>query len=94
MVRFIRIDDQRARIGYQYQPLEGNQLPAVEFRKLVYLWTRAGATVPMTFEYRGRIHSTEDIANDRVWRTGARNWEMALLDFRSIQTEGRNRCRW
>jgi len=94
VIRFIRINDRQAGIGYQYQPLQGNQLPVVEFRKLIYLWTRAGKIVPLTFEYRGKIHSTEDIANDPAWRTGARNWEMALLDFRSIQSEGRNRCRW
>ena len=94
VVRFTRIDDRRAKIGYQYQPLQGNQLPAVEFRKLIYAWTRAGATIPMTFEYRGRIHSTEDIVNDPAWRTDARDWEMVLMDFRSIQPGGPNRCRW
>lgn len=93
-VQFIRIDDRRARIGYQYQPLQGQQLPVVEFRKLIHAWTRAGSTIPMTFEYRGRIYSTDDIMNDPVWRTGARDWEMVLLDFRVIQPDGPNRCRW
>ncbi|MBA2520978.1 MAG: hypothetical protein H0V24_15045 [Chloroflexia bacterium] len=94
VVRFTRIDDRRAKIGYQYHPLQGNQLPAVEFRKLIYAWTQAGATIPMTFEYRGRVHSTEDIVNDPAWRTDARDWEMVLMDFRSIQPGGPNRCRW
>jgi hypothetical protein len=93
-VSFIDIDDRRARIGFQYQRLNGNQLPVVEFRKLIYAWTRAGLTIPMTFEYRGKIHSTEDIANDPVWRTNTRDWEMVLMDFRSIQPSGPNRCRW
>ncbi|MBA3260031.1 MAG: hypothetical protein H0T68_11280 [Gemmatimonadales bacterium] len=93
-VRFIRIDDRRARIGYQYQPLEGNRLPVVEFRKLIHAWTGAGATVPLTFEYGGRIHSTKDIVNDPVWRTHGRDWEMRLMDFRVIQPEGPNSCRW
>jgi hypothetical protein len=94
VVRFTRIDDRQAKIGYQYQPLQGNQLPAVEFRKLIYAWTQASATIPMTFEYRGRVHSTEDIVNDPAWRTGTRDWEMVLMDFRSIQLGGPNRCRW
>lgn len=94
VVRFISIDDRRARIGYQYQPLEGNRLPVVEFRKLIYRWTRAGKTIPITFEYRGRIHSTEDIVNDPAWRTDSRNWEMRLMDFRVVQPDGPNSCRW
>ncbi len=94
VVRFIDIDDRRAGVGYQYQPLKGNLLPVVEFRKLILAWTKAGATIPMTLEYRGRIQSTDDIVNDPVWRTGERDWEMALMDFRSIQPGGPNRCRW
>jgi hypothetical protein len=94
VVRFIRIDDRRARIGYQYQPLEGSLLPVVEFRKLIYAWTKAGATIPLTFEYRGAIHSTSDITHDPAWRTPARDWEMRLMDFRVIQPAGPNSCRW
>jgi hypothetical protein len=94
VVRFIRIDDRRARIGYQYQPLEGSLLPVVEFRKLIYAWTRAGATIALTFEYRGTIHSTSDITRDPAWRTHARDWEMRLMDFRVIQPTGPNSCRW
>ena len=93
-VRFIRIDDRRAAVGYQYQPLEGNHLPVVEFRKLIHRWQRAGMTVPMTIEYDGRVHATEDIARDPVWGTGHRDWAMRLMDFRVIQPEGANRCRW
>ena len=94
VVRFIRIDDRRARIGYQYQPLQGSLLPVVEFRKLIYAWTKAGATIPLTFEYQGKIHSTSDITHDPAWRTPARDWEMRLMDFRVIQPEGPNACRW
>jgi hypothetical protein len=94
VVRFISIDDRAARIGYQYRNLRGNLLPVVEFRKLIYQWTKAGRTVPLTFEYRGVVHSTADIANDPAWRTPARDAEMRLLDFRLIQPEGPNRCRW
>lgn len=94
VVSFLAIDDEQAKIGFQYQPLKGNQLPVVEFRKLIYKWTRAGETIPMTFEYRGKIHSTDDITKDPFWRTESRDWEMVLLDFRSIQPSGPNRCRW
>jgi hypothetical protein len=94
VIHFIRIDDRSARIGYQYQPLEGNSLPVVEFRKLVYAWTRAGRAVPLTFEYRGELHSSDDITSDPAWRTTARDWEMRLMDFRVIQSEGPNACRW
>jgi hypothetical protein len=94
VVRFIAIDDKWARIGYGYTSLQGNLLPVVEFKKLIYKWTRAGRKVPLTFEYRGRIHSTRDIVNDLTWRTDTRSWAMALMDFRVIQPEGSNQCRW
>lgn len=93
-VRFLRIDDRRARIGYQYQPLNGSRLPVVEFRKLISRWTAAGMTVPLTFLYRGRIHSTRDIVNEPAWRTDDWDWEMRLMDFRVIQSQGPNECRW
>ena len=74
--------------------LEGKSLPTVEFRKRIHEWTQAGLTVPLVLEYRGEIYSTEDIVKDPVWRTEKRNWEMMLLDFRDIQPEGPNQCRW
>ena len=95
VVRFLEIDDARAEIGYAYKPLQGFALPVVEFRKLIYRWTRAKMTVPVTFEYRGQVHSSEDIVHDPVWRTAERDWEMRLMDFRVIQQEeGPNACRW
>lgn len=93
-VRVIRIDDEQAAIGYNYQPLQGNSLPVVEFRKLVYWWARAGRTVPMTFEYGGVTYTTSDIVREPAWRTTGRDWEMRLMDFRVIQGSGPNRCRW
>jgi hypothetical protein len=93
-VSFVEIDDAQARIGYQYEPLRGNRLPVVEFRKLVDAWTRAGRTHPMTLEYRGTVHTTADIVRDPVWRSGGRSWEMRLMDDRVIQDDGPNRCRW
>lgn len=94
VVRFIAIDDRQARIGYQYQPLQGQALPVVEFRKLIRAWTRAGATVPMRFEYRGQVYAADDIVRHPEWRFRGTDWEMRLLDFRAIQPEGPNACRW
>ena len=96
VVRFIEIDDERAQIGHKYLPLKGNELPVVEFKKLIYKWTKAGYTVPLTFEYQGKIYTTEDIVKIPRWRTDKRNWEMILMDFRIIQPdrEKPNQCRW
>ena len=93
-VRLIEINDHLVKIGHHYEPLKGNKLPVVEFKKLIYKWYKAGYTVPLTFEYQGDIYSTEDIVNDPVWGTNNRNWEMVLMDFRVIQSEGANKCRW
>ena len=35
-----------------------------------------------------------NIVTDPVWRTPERTWAMRLMDFRMIQPEGPNRCRW
>jgi hypothetical protein len=86
VVRFMEIRHARG--------LERNSLPVVEFRKRINEWTQAGRTVPVELEYRGETYSTEDIVKDPVWRTEKRNWEMMLLDFRVIQPEGPNQCRW
>jgi len=48
----------------------------------------------MTFEYRGQVRMTENITTDPEWRTSGRDWEMRLLDFRVIQFQGANECRW
>ena len=93
-VRLIEINDDLVKIGHHYQPLKGNKLPVVEFKKLIYKWDKAGYTVPLIFEYQGDIYSTEDIVNDSVWGINKRNWEMVLMDFRVIQSEGANKCRW
>lgn len=94
VVRFTAVDDSLAALGDRSQPLQGNQVPVVEFRKWIYQWTREGRTIPMTFEYRGRVHSTESITADPEWRTPSRDWAMRLMDFRIIQTDGANECRW
>ena len=94
VVRFTRFDDRLVPPGYAGQSLVGRELPVVEFKKWIYEWTSMGATVPMAFVYQGQVHTTTSIVADPVWRTEGRNWEMRLMDFRLIQPEGPNRCRW
>lgn len=94
VVEFTRVVDMKATAGRQNHPVLGHRLPVVEFRKLIYDLTEAGATIAMTFEYRGTVYSTPDIVNDPVWRVRARDWEMVLMGFRIIQSEGPNQCRW
>jgi hypothetical protein len=93
-VYFIEIDDELSAIGHKYRPLKENKLPVVEFRKLIYKWKEDGRQIPLKFEYRGQIHETQDVVKDPKWRVEDRDWEMFLMDFRIIQPEGVNRCRW
>ena len=94
LIRFVAIDDSLAAVDEKSLPLQGNQLPIVEFRKWIFRWTREGRAVPLTFEYRGQVHSTENITADAEWRTPRRDWPMRLLDFRAVQSQGANKCRW
>lgn len=94
IVEVIEINDKAAKLGHKYRPLKGAQLPVVEFRKLIHKWTKASYIVPITFVHNGITYSSDDIVNDPVWRTPNRNWEMYLMDFRIIQPEGPNQCRW
>ncbi|MGH3145884.1 MAG: hypothetical protein ACRDTR_08800, partial [Rubrobacter sp.] len=90
-----KVDADVAEVIHGYpRPRRGEELPVVELRKWIYEWTRAGYAVPMRFEYRGEIHATRDIVKDPVWRTEERDWEMVLMDFRVIQPDRPNRCRW
>ncbi|MEB3321284.1 MAG: hypothetical protein VKI81_00485 [Synechococcaceae cyanobacterium] len=74
--------------------LSGYALPVVELRKWIHDWTADGHAVPITFVYRGRIHTSADITRDPAWRTRGIDGEMAWMDFRPIQAAGPNRCRW
>jgi hypothetical protein len=69
-------------------------LPVVEFKKLIVLWREAGRVVPMRFEYQGKTYATENVVQEPDWQVDGFDWEMRLLDFRVIQPEGPNRCRW
>lgn len=93
-VRVLELDDEAARAGYQYFLLEGQEFPVVEFRKLVDTWADAGMVIPIVFEYQGEVIASDNIAADPAWRPERWDWEMILLDFRVIQPEGPNLCRW
>lgn len=94
VVHFTAFDKRLSPASYEHQSLEGQELPVVEFRKWIYGWTEAGTVVPMTFVYQGQPYSTPNIVTDPVWRTPERSWAMRLMDFRIIQPEGPNHCRW
>ena len=95
IVRITEIDQTVGKPIHHFKQLQtGYQLPVVEFRKWIYTWTQAGLVVPLTFEYRGETYSTKDVTSDPAWRTDRRTWAMVLMDFRVIQPEGPNGCRW
>ena len=94
VVEIIEIDDEQAEIGHKYTPLKGYRLPVVEFKKLIHKWTEAKYIVPIKFKYNGVEYSSSNIVNDPIWQTPKRNWEMYFMDFRIIQAEGPNQCRW
>jgi hypothetical protein len=93
-VKIIEVDENIAKAGHHYDPLKGNSLPVVEFRKLVAIWRNTARTVPMTYDYKSGLVRTEDIVSDKNWATAERNWETFWLDFRPVQDSGPNRCRW
>lgn len=95
-VKIIEIDDKKAEIGHKYRPLKNHSLPVVEFKKLIYQWTKAGYKVPLVFEYNNQTFTTSNIVDHPVWRTPIRNWEMIFMDFRVIQPDNGepNYCRW
>lgn len=94
VVYFIEIDDELSKIGHKYRPLKESKLPVVEFRKLIYQWKNDGRRIPLKFEHGGEIYETGDVVADPRWSVEKRDWEMTLMDFRIIQPEGPNRCRW
>jgi hypothetical protein len=93
-VTVIALDPRWTEGIYQIPPLAGMQLPEIEFRKLVTHWARAGAAVPVTLEHRGRTWHSPDITRDPAWRVERPDWRTRWADFRVIQPEGANMCRW
>lgn len=93
-VEVLEFDDKDLTQAYNLDSLERFTLPIVELKKLIYQWTQAGSTVPIYFVYRGVLHSSQDIVNDPDWASPQRDWEMYWMDFRVIQPQGPNQCRW
>lgn len=48
----------------------------------------------MTFEYGGKVVTTQNILDELDWKFAAFDWEMRLLDFRVIPPSGPNQCVW
>lgn len=94
LVRISSIDEESAKAGHHYDPLNGNSLPAVEFKKIIYIWKAADKKVALTYQYDSEPVSTPDITNDKNWEIDGRDWEMFWLDFRPVQASGPNHCRW
>jgi hypothetical protein len=95
-VHVIKLDSAAADTGSHYDPklLAGEKLPAVEFRKLVSKWADKNMTIAIVFEYDGKVFASDNIAADPTWRPARWDWEMTLLDFRAVQPNGPNKCRW
>ena len=94
VVEIVEFEQEQAKIGHHYALDKGLKLPVVEFRKLLYLWRQAGIEIPMTLNYQGKTLVSSNIANEPGWIVDDWDWEMRLLDFRVIQSDSPNQCRW
>jgi hypothetical protein len=75
--------------------LKDYALPATELYKKTRAWKKQHAQVAAVYWYRGQLFETNDLAADHRWQTDSNLKINALWqDFRVIQTEGANRCRW
>ena len=93
-VAFTEKNNQRYYASLNQIPLQGHSLPLVEFKKLIYYWTKTNQKVSMMFKYQGESYPTRDIVNDPTWKTTKQNWEMKLMNFRVISPNQPNECRW
>jgi hypothetical protein len=91
-VRVIEAKDRDFR--YTAEELQGMRLPVVEFRKALRAWEKQGHKAPIVFEYQGKVYSSDDVAAVANLRPLRLDWEVSSLDFRVIQPEGPNQCRW
>jgi hypothetical protein len=75
--------------------LKDYALPATELYKKAKAWRTNGNKVSAVYWYRDELLETNDLATDQRWQTDPNLALNALwLDFRMIQPEGANRCRW
>ena len=93
VVEVVRLDARHARNSQER--LSGHKVPLVELKKRILTWKeRELPSMKAELRYRGKNVTTEDIVADNPWGTTDWSLEMYLLDFRKIQTDGVNRCRW
>lgn len=93
-VAFTEKNERRFDINLNNRLLKGHSLPVVEFKKLIYDWTKVNRKVSMMFKYQGKSYPTRDIINDPTWKTSKQSWEMKLMNFRIISSIKPNECRW
>lgn len=96
VVHIVDIGDEATIRRYlnRWGELEGHLVPVVEFRKLLWEWRQNEDVVPMTVEYGGDVTHSPNIAENPKWKVEGWDWEMRLMDFRVIQPNGPNGCRW
>ena len=93
LVEVLELDARHARNSQE--KLAGHFVPVVEFKKRIVEWRRRGLEgLHAEFRYQGRHTVTEDVVADNPWNVEGRSLEMYLLDFRKVQSEGPNQCRW
>ena len=93
-IAFKEKNNRRFNINLNNRPLQGHSLPLVEFKKIIYKWTKTNQKVSMIFKYKDKVYQNRDIINDPVWKTTQQNWEMKLMNFRLISPVEPNECRW
>lgn len=97
---WIRTIDPRVQYDYARQssrePLSGQGLPAIEFRKAVRKWRLRGLRhIQVEYTYHGTNFVSRDITRDPAWNFPERSLAMEALSFRPVQQDGSaNRCRW
>ncbi|MDJ0636260.1 MAG: hypothetical protein QNJ34_23975 [Xenococcaceae cyanobacterium MO_188.B29] len=91
---YVSIDDKNRNIILNNIPIQSHFLPMVEFKKLIYDFTKANKKIAMRFEYQDKVYQSRDIINDPTWKTTKQNWEMKLMNFRLISPNQLNECRW
>ncbi|MCM1981719.1 hypothetical protein [Lyngbya confervoides] len=95
LVKVLEMNPDFARDSRRFQDLEGNFLPVVEFQKLIHRYGMQDEGFPLwTFEYEGKRYHDIDLPNSPLWPTKAPSWEMTWMEFRLVQAEGANLCRW
>ncbi len=92
-IKFVQIDPLLGKERRLW--LKDYALTATELYKKAKTWRNEGKKVSAVYWYRGELYATDDLAEDKKWQTDPYLKINALwLDFRMIQPDGLNRCRW